>query len=296
MRVTGLLSQLIQRTAGPEAWNYVITIFLQLYNYNNPVVASTNILPGVVTLSPFRLDVISVFTYEMISMAFFFLPCWLRQTFQRCNTRHPLGPSPSPRRRNLKQRDSVEWDTWRTSLPVATTNRNTQIHLRGEKVKAGRLTLDCRDLPLRLFLHHLLLEMDLSYLGHFLSLCGTEQGGGFNTCTQGGNRSNCNACHVIANLAGWFTVKTASLTNDGPLSFSLGFLLHHPLSLSCYQQTSLLCLPANTTHTPHFPCCLTWPEWVGDRGGMESLRSQVQIYKLTSVQSSSWSIRGSLAW
>ena len=36
----------------------------------------------------------------------------------------------------------------------------------------------------------------------------------------------------------------SSLTNDGFLPFSLRFLLHHPLSLDCYHQTSLLCLPS----------------------------------------------------
>lgn len=38
-----------------------------------------------------------------------------------------------------------------------------------------RLTLYFRDLLLRFFLHHLLLELDLCYLGHFLSLCGNKQ-------------------------------------------------------------------------------------------------------------------------
>ena len=36
----------------------------------------------------------------------------------------------------------------------------------------------------------------------------------------------------------------SSLTNDGFLPFSLRFLLHHPLSLDCYHQTSLLGLPS----------------------------------------------------
>lgn len=97
--------------------------------------------------------------------------------------------------------------------------------------------------------------MDLCNLSYLLSLCGTDKQVSFNNCTGEGN--------YLKGYSRWLKGKqgvckckprwliysnTLSHTNNGLLPFSLCFLFHHLLSLSCYQQTSLLCFPAQT-HT-----------------------------------------------
>lgn len=123
----------------------------------------------------------------------------------------------------------TETDTWQ-----AIPRHCEQIHLTEENWKAVWLTLYFRDPFLRLLLHHLLLELDLCYLGNFLSLCGTEN---ITSCqrnmTSGGQPRLACLTQMQALLAG-LQSNSMIFTNNGFFPFSLGFLFDHLLGLRCY--------------------------------------------------------------
>lgn len=111
---------------------------------------------------------VCVYVWNSVNTILFFYPIWFSK----------LGSSVIfcislclfPRQEgSIWNKETVlnETDTWRTSSWDATPHRRKQ--------KAVKLTLYFRDPLLRLLLHDLLLEMDLCYLGQFLSLCGTEK-------------------------------------------------------------------------------------------------------------------------
>lgn len=97
------------------------------------------------------------------------------------------------------------------------------------KVKLAHLTFYFRDLFLGLFLHHLLLELDLCHLGHLLSLCQKHR---FEQQEEDHETE---------------VLQYSQVTYDGSLPLSFRFLFHNSLGLSCDQQTSLLCFPGCRT-------------------------------------------------
>lgn len=106
-----------------------------------------------------------------------FLPCLLQLIGQPCNILHQPSPSPLLKRQHLGGKKRIIVD----DLAISTAENRT-----------GDLTFYFRDLFFGLFLHHLLLELDLGHLGHLLSLCQKHR-----FLTAGGRSWDWTNAHVL---------------------------------------------------------------------------------------------------
>lgn len=141
------------------------------------------------------------------------------------------------------------------------------------KIKVASVTFYFRDPFLRLFLHHLLLELDLCDLGHLLSLCQKHQFG----------QQDHECTNARTSFADWLQWSNDQVYQWWPSSFQS--LLPFPRSsgseLWSTDESSLLPCMQDKTFQTH----ILFPEV---SPYLSVVNTRKYIFPLTWVQSSSW--------